>query len=353
MLPQNVQMDYYFGAVWSTWPKELRMREPKTIEKWKIKLSNAIGFHMFLQYEFFCQWTHVKKNANQNGIQIIGDLPIFVAYDSADVWANPSLFQLDEAGFPTAVAGVPPDYFSQKGQFWGNPLYNWTAHQKDTFSWWVKRISSAFQSVDILRIDHFRGFESYWSIPFGDPDATGGTWKKAPGSEFFKVLQKNLGDNLPIIAEDLGIITDAVTNLRLEAGFPGMKVLQFAFDADSKNDYLPHNQEKNAVVYTGTHDNDTSLGWYLKASQKSKDHFRRYMNVSGETAPWDMIRLAMSCPADTAIFPLQDILWLDSPSRMNTPGTTGGNWCFRFLPEMLTKDMVDQLCYLSKLYGRN
>lgn len=350
-LPQNVQKDYYFGGVWSTWPEELIQRRPDAIHAWTTKLSHSIDYYKFQQFEFFEEWSALKSYTKEKDIKIIGDIPIFVAYDSADVWANPLLFHMDEKGFPTFVAGVPPDYFSTTGQLWGNPLYDWEQHKKTDYRWWIARISSTLSMVDILRIDHFRGFESYWAIPFGKENATVGAWQKGPGAELFFAIQKALG-NLPIIAEDLGIITEEVIALREILGFPGMKVLQFAFSGSPDNDYLPHTYEKHAVVYTGTHDNDTTLGWYHGAKPKEQDFFRRYMNVSGETPPWDFIRLAMASTAVFSIFPLQDVLALDSHSRMNTPSTTSGNWQFRFKAEQLEDNLSNRLAYLSKIFGR-
>ena len=351
ILPKNLQKDYYFGSVWSTWPEELVNRECGALEKWKRKLSSAIDRYKFLQFEFFRQWEALKKYANKKNIKIIGDIPIFVAYDSADTWANPKNYYIDEKGYPTLVAGVPPDYFSETGQLWGNPLYNWEEHEKTGYQWWIDRIRYTLNMVDILRIDHFRGFESFWAVPFGDRDATKGEWRKGPGEKLFTAIKKELGD-LPIIAEDLGIITDDVRQLRKKLGFPGMRILHFAFSDDSKNDYLPHNYESNTVVYTGTHDNDTTIGWYTNGTEHEKDHVRRYMNISGNDIAWDMIRLAMSSSAVFAIFPIQDVLRLDSSHRMNVPSTSAGNWQFRFELSQLNDDDANGLRYLSELFNR-
>ena len=350
-LAPNVQKDYYFGAVWSTWPEELVKREFGALEKWKRKLASAIDRYKFLQFEFFRQWNALKAYANERNISIIGDIPIFVAYDSADTWANPKNYYLDEKGYPTVVAGVPPDYFSQTGQLWGNPLYDWEHHQKTKYKWWIDRIRWAFNMVDILRIDHFRGFESYWAVPFGDKDATNGQWKKGPAEKLFTAVEQELGQ-MPIIAEDLGIITDEVRHLRKKLGFPGMRVLHFAFGDDNKNDYLPHNYEQNTIVYTGTHDNDTSIGWYATATEHEKDHVRRYMNINGENIAWDLIRLAMSSTAVFSIFPMQDVLRLDSNYRMNTPSVSNGNWQFRFELSHLKEEDVHGLYYLTELFNR-
>ena len=350
-LSKNLQKDYYFGAVWSTWPEELVNREYGALEKWKRKLTTAIDRYKFLQFEFFSQWEALKQYANEKNIKIIGDVPIFVAYDSADTWANPKNYYIDEKGFPTVVAGVPPDYFSETGQLWGNPLYRWEEQEKTGYKWWIDRIRCTLNMVDILRIDHFRGFESYWAVPFGDRDATKGEWRKGPAEKLFKAVEKELG-NLPIIAEDLGIITDDVRELRKKLGFPGMRILHFAFNDDSKNDYLPHNYEPNTVVYTGTHDNDTTIGWYTNGTEHEKDYVRRYMNISGDDIAWDMIRLAMSSSAVFAIFPIQDMLRLDGSHRMNIPSTSNSNWQFRFELSQLNEDDANGLRYLSELFNR-
>lgn len=349
-LNKNIQKDYYFGAVWSTWPEEIIQRTPSAIKYWSDKLSNEIEYYKFLQYEFFSQWNDLKKYANKNEIKIIGDIPIFVAFDSADTWSNPHNYFMKN-NYPTVVAGVPPDYFSETGQLWGNPLYDWNEHKKDGYKWWISRIKNTLSIVDIVRIDHFRGFESYWAVPFGDKDATGGKWCKGPNTDLFHAIEKALG-NLPIIAEDLGIITDDVTELRHSLGFPGMKVLQFAFDDSENNDYLPHNYNKYSVVYTGTHDNDTTNGWYKKASSAEKDKYRRYMNVSGEQPSWDLIRLASGSVAVFAIYPLQDVLELDDDCRMNTPSTASGNWQFRYTEDMLNDIYAERLAYITEMFAR-
>ncbi len=350
-LTPKEQAAYFDSACWNTWQEDLRKHEKKAVEKWQMKLQEETEEEKFYQYLFAKQWQDVKAYAKERQIEIIGDAPIFVAYDSADVWAKQDIFQLDETGFPLAVAGVPPDYFCVEGQLWGNPLYDWDRQEKNGFDWWCRRIRKALSDVDILRIDHFRGFESYWSVPFGAKTAVEGQWKKSVGITFFHTLERKLG-KLPLIAEDLGIITKEVRDLRQEAGLPGMRVLQFAFGQDANNAYLPHIYEKDTVVYTGTHDNDTTKGWYEKASEKEKDHFRRYMNVSGENPSWDMIRLAFSSPAVLALVPLQDVLSLGSNYRMNTPGIAEGNWNFRFTWEMWKDSDTKGLRYLSGLFGR-
>ena len=272
ILDINSLKDLYFGGVWNTWPEELVKREPETIKKYETLLSEEIRFFKFLQFKFFTQWLKLKEYAASKNIEIIGDIPIFAAYDSADVWANQNLFELNESGFPINVAGVPPNYFSSTGQLWGNPLYVWKNHAETGYDWWIKRVKNQLSLFDILRIDHFRGFESYYSIPFGNPDATCGKWMKGPGRGLFDAIKKELG-SLPIIAEDLGVITPPVAKLRQSLNLPGMKILQFAFDNSENNQYLPHNYDKNCVVYTGTHDNDTTVGWYNAADESRRRLF--------------------------------------------------------------------------------
>ena len=345
--------DYYYGAVWNSWPDGLRAREKGALSKWRDALGETVRFHKFLQYEFFREWDLLKKYAEESGVAVIGDIPIFVAMDSSDVWAEPELFHLDQMGYPTSVAGVPPDYFSETGQLWGNPLYNWPVHKKTGYAWWVARIKSTLKTVDILRIDHFRGFESYWSVPYGEKTALKGKWVKGPGIELFEFVSRELG-GLPIIAEDLGIITEEVTALRKKAGLPGMKVLQFAFGSDNANLYLPHNfTDTDMVLYSGTHDNDTTMGWYAAAEEKESDYYRKYMRVSGEDAAWDLIRLAYSSTACYVITPIWDVMSLDGSYRMNTPGIATGNWRFRYTKEMLKDETAEGLLYLSELYRRN
>ncbi|MDR1914813.1 MAG: 4-alpha-glucanotransferase [Clostridiales bacterium] len=347
-LTENQIRDYYYGAVCSSWPEDLAKHDPVAVKNWTDKLLKDVEFFKFLQYEFFREWALVKEYANDAGIKIIGDIPIFVAMDSSDTWANKNLFQLDERGYPLAVAGVPPDYFSETGQLWGNPLYFWPAHKSDNYKWWNLRIHSALRLVDILRIDHFRGFESYWSVPYGEKTAVNGKWMKGPGLDVFNNLGK-----LPIIAEDLGVITDEVLALREATGFPGMAVLQFAFGSDSKNTYLPHNYKNpNVVCYTGTHDNNTTVGWYIETTDKERDYFRRYLNVTGDNVAWDMIRLAYSSSAAYAIVPLQDLMCLGEEGRMNTPGVAVGNWQFRFKKDALTSSIIDGIRYLTEVYNR-
>ncbi len=339
------------GGVWSSWPQELMQRDVQAIQFWSEKLSSEIEYHKFLQFIFFQQWHGIKRYANDRHIQIIGDAPIFVAYDSADVWANREQFFLDEWGLPTVIAGVPPDYFSETGQRWGNPLYKWDVMKRDGYAWWASRLTMGFEQADIIRLDHFRGFAAYWAIPAEEETAVIGEWIKGPGSDFFHTMQEQLG-SLPIIAEDLGVITPDVTAMRDEFAFPGMKILQFGFGGDKTNAFLPHTYESNCVVYSGTHDNDTTVGWYRSASPSEQDFVRRYTARSGDNIAWDMIRLAMASVADTAVIPLQDLMQLDTDARMNYPGRTDGYWQWRFLPEALTDDIVEQFREMTILYGR-
>lgn len=350
-LTEEQQKDYFESACWNTWPRTLRKRNAASLKKWTRLLANAIEEEKFYQYLFFTQWQALKAYANEKGISIMGDTPIFMAYDSADVWANQKLFQLDSMGFPTVVAGVPPDYFCAEGQLWGNPLYDWKAHKKTGYLWWTERIHKALEDVDYLRIDHFRAFESHWEVKFGAENAIVGEWKKGPGMDFFKTIEKTLG-KLPLIAEDLGIITDEVRALREEAGFPGMRVLQFAFGNDKNNAYLPHSCDKNSVMYSGTHDNDTTRGWYETATEVEKDHYRRYLNVDGRDVAWDFIRMAFASPAVFSIVPVQDVLNLDGSHRMNRPGIAGGNWGFRFDWSQWEEGYTHGLRYLAELFGR-
>lgn len=351
ILDENLQKDYYYGAVWTTWDKDIIERNTASMKHISQVLSEEIKFYKFAQFKFFEQWDFLKKYAQSKNIEIIGDVPIFISFDSADVWANQNLFNLNSKGYPIEVSGVPPDYFSKTGQFWGNPLYVWKEHEKDGYLWWTNRIKHTLKTCNIIRIDHFRGFESNYAIPFGSKDATEGKWKKGPGKKLFDAIKKNIG-NVPIVAEDLGIITDKVEKLRDDLNFPGMKILQFAFDNDTNNVYLPHNYNKNCVVYTGTHDNNTTFGWYKNLDSKSKDYFRRYMNTSGDVPSYDLIRLAVSSCANLAIYPLQDVLCLDENARLNTPGTKENNWQWRYEEYMLTDEITSYLLYITKLFGR-
>ncbi|MCX7846694.1 MAG: 4-alpha-glucanotransferase [bacterium] len=339
--------DAHDGRLWSEWStgKNHITQPPFQVS------TDDLNFHRFLQYEFFRQWDALRRYAHTHNIRIIGDMPIFVAYDSADVWAHPQLFYLDEAGRMTVVAGVPPDYFSATGQLWGNPLYRWDACRQEKFRWWIERFRHALTMVDIVRIDHFRGFESCWAVPAGNPTAEIGEWLKTPGDELFATLRTTLGP-VPLIAEDLGVITPEVEALRDKYGFPGMKILQFGFGGDAQNEFLPHNYPRHCVVYTGSHDNDTSLGWYRSADEKTRDHVRRYFMCDGSDISWVMIRAALASVAELAIIPLQDVLSLDSTARMNFPGRPEGNWQWRYVPEQLTSSVASRLRELTELYGR-
>lgn len=351
-LSENGVNDCFYGASWSSWPSDIASRKQTAITKWTNVLNDEIEFYKFLQYEFFTQWKELKNYANDKNIIIIGDIPIFVAADSADTWSNRELFYIDEQGDPIEVAGVPPDYFSSTGQLWGNPLYKWEEHEKEEYQWWVKRIENILKIVDIVRIDHFRAFQSYWSIPYGEQTAINGQWKEGPNKALFEAVEKKLG-NIKIIAEDLGNLNPEVFELRDELEFPGMKILQFAFGDDSKNLYLPHNYTtSNCIVYTGTHDNDTTLGWYNASNEAIKDHLRRYMNISGENISWDLIRLAFSSCASFVIIPIQDLMNLDSNSRMNIPGVANNNWQFRYENDMLSQNITEKLIYLTELFNR-
>jgi len=344
--------DYFGGREWHKWTPALAKREKSALNEIRRELADTINFCKFIQCEFFRQWKMLKKYANDNGIKIIGDIPIFVAEDSADVWASPELYELDSNGRPTAVAGVPPDYFSETGQLWGNPLYKWQAHKDTDYKWWCRRITSVLDMVDIVRIDHFRGFESYWAVPYGEKTAINGEWLKGPGTEVFEALKKAMGD-LPIIAEDLGDITPEVHELRNKLKLPGMRVLQFGFSPNVLSIHAPHNFESNLnIVYTGTHDNNTSVGWYLEIPENEKDYLRRYMNISGDDVAWDLIRLAMASNAIIAITPIQDVMNLPAQDRMNLPGNPQGWWSFRYTENMLLPEYAKGLAYLTELFQR-
>jgi 4-alpha-glucanotransferase len=339
------------GVAWNQWDRDIARRKPKALKAWREKLADRIRFHQFNQWLFFTHWLDIKKYANDRDIQIIGDIPIFVAYDSADVWANPDLFFLDADANPTVVAGVPPDYFSATGQRWGNPLYRWEVLQKRGFDWWINRFRMLLLLVDIVRLDHFRGFAAYWEIPASEETAVRGRWVKTPGSEFFTTVRSALGD-VPIIAEDLGLITPDVVELRNEQELPGMAVLQFCWSGDASDPYLPHNHVPNMVVYTGTHDNDTTVGWWQTASDHERVFAQKYLAVHGHDIAWDLIRAALRSVAETAIVPMQDVLSLGTEARMNYPGRPSGNWSWRLLPDQLRDEVAQRLGELATLYGR-
>ncbi len=339
------------GGVWNTWPGDIARREPGAMVYWSELLADEVRYYKYLQFLFFGQWLALKAYANERGIQIIGDIPIFVAFDSADVWANQGLFYLNDDGSPAVVAGVPPDYFSETGQRWGNPLYRWYEMSQNNYAWWTARLKMCFTQADIVRIDHFRGFDAYWEIPATEPTAVIGKWIKGPGSAFFSAVEENLGE-LPLIAEDLGLITPEVVALRDRFDFPGMKILQFAFGGERNSQFLPHTFDHNCVVYTGTHDNETVLGWYANASEDERDHVRRYMAVDGSNVCWDMIRMAYMSVANTAVSTLQDLMELGNEARMNFPGRPAGNWQWRYRPEQLTDAIANRLADITALYGR-
>ena len=342
------------GISWSQWPAELKRRVPEAMEEKKKELEEEIQFIRFQQYEFTKQWTRLKKYANDQGIRIIGDIPIYVAFDSADAWANPQLFQFDEECTPIAVAGCPPDAFAATGQLWGNPLYDWEYHEKTGFAWWIQRLEYCYKLYDVVRVDHFRGFDEYYAIPYGDKTAENGKWRKGPGLELFKAVKKAMGE-MSIIAEDLGYLTDSVRQLVKDTGYPGMKVLQFAFDSREESDYLPHNYEHNCVVYTGTHDNNTILGWLDEMAPEDRLLAERYLDnryTRKEDMPWDFIRLAMASVADLAITPIQEFLCLGGEARINRPSTLGTNWKWRLLKGQITHEVTGKMYDMTKLYGR-
>ncbi len=344
--------DLHNGASFDYWEKEFLMREENTLRRAKTELADQIGFHKMMQYFFNAQWSRLKSYANKKGIYIIGDIPIYVAYDSADVWSNPQQFLLDEDLKPTAVAGCPPDAFSKEGQLWGNPLYNWKYMKADGFSWWLKRIGYSTKLYDIVRIDHFRAFSAFYSIPYGDQTAANGKWIKGIGFEFFKVAKEKLG-NLNIIAEDLGTIDEPVRKLLKKTGFPGMKVLQFAFDPKTESSYLPHNIIKNCVVYTGTHDNDTLMGYMKEAPKEQVEFMREYLQIGeNDSFNWSVIKVALASSADTVILQMQDFLGLDNSARINTPATSEGNWQWRIEEDCINDWLAKLIRDCTGLYYR-
>lgn len=354
--------DAHDENAWYQWEPELALRDEQALESARAALSDEISAHKFCQYLFFSQWSAIRKLCHHHGISIVGDIPIFVAHDSVDVWTNPHLFKMDNARNPTVVAGVPPDYFSKTGQLWGNPIYDWERMRHDGFTWWIFRVKAMFEMFDILRLDHFRGFAAAWEVPGGNKTAEQGEWVNAPGRELFTTLRHALGE-LPIIVEDLGLITKDVDALRDEFGFAGMRILQFAFGGDAQNPHLPHNYVNNAVVYTGTHDNDTTRGWFASLKVKktteanahlgrTRDYCLKYLNSKGREIHWDMIRTSLASVADIAITPLQDVLGLGSEGRMNLPATEDGNWNWRFRDSLLTDKVSKRLREMCEVYGR-
>lgn len=342
------------GISWSEWEDSLKRRVPEVLNQKRQELAEEIQFVYFQQYEFMKQWSRLKQYANERGIRIIGDIPIYVAFDSADAWANPQLFQFDEACNPIGVAGCPPDAFAATGQLWGNPLYDWDYHRETGYAWWIQRLRYCYKLYDVVRVDHFRGFDEYYAIPFGHETAQYGKWEKGPGIELFQAVKRELGE-VEIIAEDLGYLTESVIKLVKDTGYPGMKVLQFAFDSREESDYLPHNYNHNCVVYTGTHDNNTILGWLDEMAPHDREFALRYMNnnhTPHHEMPWDFIRLAMSSVADLAVTPIQEFLCLGGEARVNKPSTLGMNWKWRLTPGQITDQVIERMYEMTKLYGR-
>lgn len=343
--------DAHGGRSWQRWEDSLRLREDTALEQARNSYQQQIEFWRFVQYEFYRQWRRLKDYANQNEVKIIGDIPIYVAEDSADVWANPQMFRLDADRRPIEVAGCPPDYFAKTGQLWGNPIYDWDYCKTTGYSWWIRRIQTALALYDTVRIDHFRGFESYWAVPAADETAENGVWKPGPGIALFRAVEQQLGQ-VSIIAEDLGTITDEVRALLKESGYPGMKVLQFAFSVGNESDYLPHNYGKNCVCYTGTHDNDTLAGWLASINESDREYTLRYCRASGEEV-WGLIAAAWGSTAAIAVTTMQDLLELDSGARMNIPSTPSGNWQWRSVLEDYSDSLAKRLDSLTRLYWRH
>ncbi len=347
--------NHYHGKVWSDWPESLRDKQEEALNSVRQRLTREIEKEKFLQYIFFKQWTELKHYCNQNGIQIIGDVPFYISYDSADVWTNPELFKLDENKKPTHVAGVPPDYFSETGQLWGNPVYRWDAMQGTGYRWWIKRIEHNLKYFDFIRVDHFRGFAAYWEVPASETTAINGRWVNSPGIDFFKTLLRRF-PNLPIIAEDLGVITPDVRELIHEFEFPGMRLLMFAFNQNLPNHpYAPHNHIENCVVYTGTHDNNTARGWFEQdATEEEKQWLFKYLGreITAEEVSDELVRLAMMSVANMVILPIQDVLGLGAEARMNRPSSTEGNWEWRLSAEQLNQEVIHKLREITELYGR-
>lgn len=343
------------GIGWMEWPEELKKRQPKALKEAAVRLDGEIQFYRFQQFWFTKQWEKLKAYVNKKGIKIIGDVPIYVAFDSADAWADPELFQFDEAHNPIAVAGCPPDAFSATGQLWGNPLYNWKYHKKTGYAWWILRMEHSMKRYDVARIDHFRGFDEYYAIPYGDKTAENGEWEQGPGLELFDILKEKV-EGLEVIAEDLGILTDSVTEMLEESGFPGMKVLQFAFDGSENSSYLPHKYDKNCVVYTGTHDNETTKGWLENLQGHDLQFVREYTNSYDKPVNdcvWSLIRTAMASVADLAIIPIQDYLCLGNEARLNAPSTLGDNWKWRLTKGQISEITLYHIKELTRIYGRN
>ena len=348
-----VLKDEYHKVSWVSWPKALRDRESGALSEARLKYAEDLRLIEFEQFLFFQQWHELKNYANDHGVDLFGDIPLFVAHDSADVWANREMFKLDDEGHSKFIAGVPPDYFSETGQRWGNPLYDWKSIANTQFQWWIDRLETQFELFDLIRIDHFRGLEAFWEIPAEHETAMNGYWVDGPGDAFFDAVEERFGKDLPLVAEDLGFITDNVHLLRKRAKLPGMKILHFAFDSDSMNPYLPHNHERQSVVYTGTHDNDTTMGWYQSLSADVKTKIYQYYGESSESMPWILIRSAFASVACLAIVPMQDLMSLNSDHRMNIPGTSVDNWDWRFQwPDVDKDDINEKIRVYMDLYSR-
>ncbi len=346
-----VLKEVYGGAPWFEWREQHKYANPEALEVLRNDRENDLEFHRFLQFQFFTQWRELKAFAGENGISIIGDMPIFLSLDSVEAWRSPRIFRFSGDLVPEVVAGVPPDYFSATGQLWGNPVYDWKYLEQTGFDWWIDQLRFQLELYDMLRIDHFRGFSAYWAVPFGEKTAVHGRWVAAPGKKLFDAVFRQLGA-IPVIAEDLGVITADVRKLIERAGFPGMKILQFAFDSSEENDYQPHTFDSRSVVYTGTHDNDTVVGWFAEANTADRKTAQEYLNSDGTEIHWDFIRAAFSSVSVMAIIPVQDVLGLDGTARMNRPGTSGNNWRWRLRPGGLTPSHARRLRRLSALYGR-
>ena len=345
--------DAHQGAAFSTWEDNIRLRKPSALAKWSEAEKEKIQYYKMLQYFFFKQWSELKKYANEKGINIIGDIPIYVSADSADLWKDPKQFYVDKDIKPIDVAGCPPDAFTADGQLWGNPVYNWEYHKKTKYQWWKNRIAHCFKIYDVIRIDHFRGFDEFYCVPFGSENAIKGEWRKGPGIDLFNSLKKEFGE-LPIIAEDLGFLTDSVRKLLRDVGYPGMKVLQFAFNPEEESDYIPHTYTKNTIVYTGTHDNDTILGWCTSANSAEVEYAKEYLRAKdAEELRQNMMIQSLSCVSNTCVLCMQDLIGLDSSARMNSPSTVGLNWKWRALEDEISKENFELIKYYSKLYGRN
>jgi 4-alpha-glucanotransferase len=340
------------GSAWWDWPREHRIYDSRMAEKLARELANEAELCKFRQFVFFRQWNQLRSYAHRHGIRIIGDMPIFISSDSADVWSRPELFQLDQERRPTFVAGVPPDYFSATGQLWGNPLYAWEKHRETGFAWWIDRLQSTLKLVDLVRLDHFRGFEAYWAVPAGNKTAEKGSWQPGPNGELFESLQSALG-SLPLIAEDLGVITPEVDALRQSFGLPGMRILQFAFAGAQEDRFIPHHYDHHTVVYTGTHDNETTVGWFANLKTAEREFLDSYSPGAAGDPPWSLIRLAWASVADLAVAPLQDVLRLGNEARMNMPGTSEGNWRWRLDPTLLTDELLDRLAEMTVIYQRD